>query len=719
MGGSREALIIATGTHEDQSLRRLRAPAQDAAELARVLADPAIGDFHVKQVIDQPAHVVRRAMERFFANRSLDDLLLVHLSCHGVKDDDGRLHFAATDTEKDWLASSAVPATFLDDLMKRCRARSIVLLLDCCYSGAFLPGSKGDEGVHLKEEFAGRGRAVLTASNAIEYAWEGDELSGKGQSSLFTAAIVEGLETGEADRDRDGAISIGDLHTHISERVAAAKRGQTPLMWALEIERNLYIARNPHPPAVEPVTLPSELQQLVEHRVPSARFAVIEDLARLLRSDVPGLSLAAREALEQLGEDDSRRVSTAARKILGGEEPSRQVEGELPRTASPVQVRTEIPESRSGSTTGETPQLDRSDQGQIIERFSRVIDQLGHSELAVRLGGIYALERIANDAPEDRETITEVLAAFVRSRSPWPSRLEGQPLPDDPIERVPLLKDRTPDVQAALTILTRRPGQAKPHRRLDLHAADLRKAMLDAAQLQGANLKGTNLQGANLKGANLQGADLTDAQLHDAHYNEKTTWPKHFDPAHVASERTATDDASQQARPAPGHKVISRTEDQVQQAAKPSRSRRSLPPRALPPAALYDRYEIGQRLGAGAMAEVFEGRDRLLARRVAIKVPLSSTPTTPSSPRPRPVSATPTSSGSTTPAPRTAPTSSSWSTWRAAPSRTSSGPRARCTPSARPRSAPTCATRWPWPTAVGSFTATSSRVTSCSPPTAR
>ena len=429
MGGTREALIVATGVHEDQSLRRLRAPAQDAAALSEVLADPAIGDFHVKQVIDQPAHIVSRAIQQFFAKRSLDDLLLMHLSCHGVKDDDGRLYFAATNTEKDWLASTAVSAAFVNDLMERCRARSIILLLDCCYSGAFVPGSKGDEGVHLKEKFLGRGRAVLTASNAIEYAWEGDELSGEGQPSLFTAAIVEGLYTGEADRDRDGAVSIGDLYTHVCERVDQAKRGQTPLMWALEIERNLYIAHNPYPPSIEPLA------------------------------------------------------------------------------------------SRSGSATGEAGRLDRADQGQVTERFIRAIDQLGHSELPVRLGGIYSLDRIANISPDDRDAIADVLTAFLRVRSPWPSRLEGQPSSDTPIDQVPVLRDRAPDVQAALTVLTRRPIQGRLH----LHAADLRKASLERAYLQGCDLAGTNLhearligadlQRADLRGANLQGADLQGADL--------------------------------------------------------------------------------------------------------------------------------------------------------------------------------------------------------------
>src|SRR2546422_4144344 len=108
MQGSRAALIIATGTYKDPELRRLRAPMQDAESLAKVLRDAAIGGFAVRQVIDQPTYIVARAIEEFFAGRSLNDVLLVHISCHGIKDDDGTLFFAASNTEKKWLASTAV-----------------------------------------------------------------------------------------------------------------------------------------------------------------------------------------------------------------------------------------------------------------------------------------------------------------------------------------------------------------------------------------------------------------------------------------------------------------------------------------------------------------------------------------------------------------------------------------------------------------------------------
>lgn len=158
---------------------------------------------------------------------------MLHVSCHGVKSDNGELYFAARDTNRDLLASTAVSADFLRLQMARCRAKSIVLLLDCCYSGAFIPGAKGDTTVHVRDELAGHGRAVLTATNRTEYAWEGDHLSELDpEPSRFTGAIIEGLRTGEADGNADGRVSVQELYDYVCERLHAAGVRQRPQMWA-------------------------------------------------------------------------------------------------------------------------------------------------------------------------------------------------------------------------------------------------------------------------------------------------------------------------------------------------------------------------------------------------------------------------------------------------------------------------------------------------------
>ena len=88
---ARTAFVVANDAYTDGRLRRLRAPAADAEELARVLGDAEIGSFDVEVSMNEPEHVVRRKLSAFFDHRGLDDLLVLHLSCHGLKDDDGRL----------------------------------------------------------------------------------------------------------------------------------------------------------------------------------------------------------------------------------------------------------------------------------------------------------------------------------------------------------------------------------------------------------------------------------------------------------------------------------------------------------------------------------------------------------------------------------------------------------------------------------------------------
>jgi diguanylate cyclase (GGDEF)-like protein len=245
----RDALIVAVSRYKDARFRDLRAPSYDAPVLAEVLGNENIGGFRVRKALDKTAHAMRKEIDEFFIDRDADDFLLLHLSCHGVKDDEGRLYFAATNTNRRLLGSTGVQAEFISDLMERCRARSIVLLLDCCYSGAFATGTRGDDSVHIKERFlrevsSGRGRVVLTASNAIEYAWEGDLVSGEGQPSVFTRAIVNGLATGDAARPRQQHISIDDLYDYVSGEVRRSGAKQTPQKWALGVEGDLIIAKS-------------------------------------------------------------------------------------------------------------------------------------------------------------------------------------------------------------------------------------------------------------------------------------------------------------------------------------------------------------------------------------------------------------------------------------------------------------------------------------------
>jgi len=170
-------------------------------------------------------------------------------------------------------------------------------------------------------------------------------------------------------------------------------------------------------------------------------------------------------------------------------------------------------------------------QGQITERFTRAIDQLGSEKLEIRLGGIYALERIDKESPERayHGTVMEVLTAYVRENSRWEPE-EPSTSTTDSNEGVeqdkggeqdaqPTLRGLPTDILAILDVLIRREEERVPEEHrviLDLREADLHKANLQEADLQGTDLQGANLQEAFLHKANLHKASLQRANLQEA-----------------------------------------------------------------------------------------------------------------------------------------------------------------------------------------------------------
>ena len=168
-----------------------------------------------------------------------------------------------------------------------------------------------------------------------------------------------------------------------------------------------------------------------------------------------------------------------------------------------------------------------SREGQVTDRYTKAIEQLGSDKLDVRIGGIYSLERVARDSARDHPTVMEVLSAFVREHShePWPpSGPGGQEQARSTRTRLGLAiwtrttrnprreqaRSTRPDVQAAVTVIGRRDAKR------DIDEINLCGANLTGAILMEAHLAVANLGGANLTHADLTHADLTHANLEGA-----------------------------------------------------------------------------------------------------------------------------------------------------------------------------------------------------------
>ncbi|MBN3932633.1 caspase family protein [Streptomyces verrucosisporus] len=347
--GRRSALVVAVSSYADAGLARLRAPARDAEALAEVLGAPEIGGFDVRGLTDPTAQEIRSGVDDFLSGRGTDELLLVYFSCHGLLDARGRLYFAGADTRKERLASTGVESGWLLEQLDECRARRQVVILDCCFSGAFARGTKsGERDVDLESRIVGhgRGRTVLTASRSREYSFEGESLTGMAvpEGSVFTTGLVDGLRTGAADADGDGYISVEDAFDHASAYVVERGAKQTPQRWVFGGEGRIWLARA----AVRAAAgddLPEALRMALDNPLPAVRVAGVMALGEWLSEGGEARFRLARRYLERIAATDDPAVARAARALLPPPEAASPAAAASPRRR-PAQPRVVQPPPR-------------------------------------------------------------------------------------------------------------------------------------------------------------------------------------------------------------------------------------------------------------------------------------------------------------------------------------------------------------------------------------
>ncbi|PSB22042.1 sulfatase-modifying factor protein [Phormidesmis priestleyi ULC007] len=242
------ALLIGVSEYEP-GLNPLPAAANDVEAMRRVLQHPEIGGFDRVTPLQNPDLLtMQNEISTLFDNCHEDDLLLLYFSGHGITDEFGKFYFTNCSTRKNSQGKlnkgTAVPASFVHDVMENCTSNRQVVILDCCNSGAFGEGmiARDAEGaIDFKQQLGGEGRIVLTSSSAVEYSFErkGEELA------VYTRYLVEGIETGAADLDRDGKVSVNELHDCAKARVSKAAPSMRPQRYILQEGEKIFLANAP------------------------------------------------------------------------------------------------------------------------------------------------------------------------------------------------------------------------------------------------------------------------------------------------------------------------------------------------------------------------------------------------------------------------------------------------------------------------------------------
>ncbi len=314
------ALVIGNTEYADPGLSQLSAPGTDVTEFVRVLKDPKLCEFDKIDIsLNQISSSVIETIDDFFDQKKPDDLLVLYFSGHGIRDESGSLYLAFKNTIRSRLRSTAVKADYIREAMDQSRSKRQVLILDCCNSGAFPQGTKAEVGgaMGLVTAFQGYGRYVLTASDATQFAWEGNRVIGKTENSLFTHFLVRGLE-GEADNDGDGRITVDDLYHYAFEEISKVIPNQTPTKSASKQAGEIVLRQITRMEDIKAISLPDELTQALADSRTFVREGAVQQLEKLLHGKNLGWVRSAKEALEKLAaEDDSYRVRQVAAGALG------------------------------------------------------------------------------------------------------------------------------------------------------------------------------------------------------------------------------------------------------------------------------------------------------------------------------------------------------------------------------------------------------------------
>jgi hypothetical protein len=348
------ALIIGNNKYDDQKLAQLKTPAADSQALAKILDDKTIGSFdEVTPLINQTETRVRRAISTFLTNKKPDDLVLLYFSGHGILDDRGRLYLALKDTQVNLLKATSISSSFVADEMDSCRSKRQILILDCCHSGAFARGTKGEQKAITETTFEGSGfgRVVLTASDSTQYALEGDQIIKQTELSLFTHFLLEGLKTGEADVNNDGLIALDEWYDYTYNRVVSETPRQVPHKWSYNQQGDLVIAKNPFVKK-KVVELPSELLQALESSFVGIRESAVNELGKYLYLSDPEWVDLAIASLEKMKQDDSRRISLLAERLLLEFQQTRVPSPKVKSSIPSLQIE---PERASGSSESSMP----------------------------------------------------------------------------------------------------------------------------------------------------------------------------------------------------------------------------------------------------------------------------------------------------------------------------------------------------------------------------
>ncbi|AFY37381.1 Sulphatase-modifying factor protein [[Leptolyngbya] sp. PCC 7376] len=233
------ALLVGVSEYKHlEEKQQLPNAARDLEAMRNVLEPAELGGFEVACLNNPDKSTLEIAIYNLFTNRQKEDVVLFYFSGHGMRDKQFNLYFGLSATQQDQKAvvipPTATDARYLHQQIGNSRSERQVIILDCCFSGAFAKGliAKGEQAkLDIKpDELGGKGRAILTSSTSTQYSFAHED----SELSIYTHYLVEGIRTGAADLDSDGMISADELYRYTEEKIHQESPAMSPKFYPVQ-----------------------------------------------------------------------------------------------------------------------------------------------------------------------------------------------------------------------------------------------------------------------------------------------------------------------------------------------------------------------------------------------------------------------------------------------------------------------------------------------------
>ncbi len=239
IGGEKYAVIVGISKYKNggTGLTNLKYASRDALAFRDFLESPSGGSFpkeNVQTLFDEDAtsQNLRSALFTFLTKPKPQDLVVIYFAGHGAPDpnDSRNLYLLTYDTQPDDMGGTAFLMSDLQDVFDRIlKAKHVITLIDSCHSygisGERFVSKQNNLSNQYLERYASKAdRAVITASDVSELSLEGEQWGGG--HGVFTYFVLKGLQNDEADANKDGTVTAGELFSYLSDRVPQATNHQ-------------------------------------------------------------------------------------------------------------------------------------------------------------------------------------------------------------------------------------------------------------------------------------------------------------------------------------------------------------------------------------------------------------------------------------------------------------------------------------------------------------